>query len=141
MFRILLLLFLTVPVIELYILIQVGSLIGVIPTVSLVILTAVIGAALIRHQGLHTLTRVREKVENGTLPAQDLLEGLILMLSGLLLLTPGFVTDTLGFLCLIPALRSRLAAILLSRLSARQVHDSGAVIVEGEFWTDRDRLP
>jgi UPF0716 protein FxsA len=136
-----LLLFLTVPVLELYILIQVGSLIGAIPTISLVIFTAVLGAALIRRQGLHTLARVRDKVDRGTLPAQDMLEGLILMLAGLLLLTPGFVTDIMGFLCLIPALRTRLAAILLSRLSARQIHDPGVVIVEGEFWTDPDRLP
>lgn len=141
MFRLLLLLFITVPVVELYVLIQVGSVIGVVPTITLVIFTAVMGAALIRWQGLQTLLRVREKLDRRELPAQDMLEGLILMLAGIMLLTPGFITDCLGFLCLIPPLRSRLAAMLLARLSTRQAHDGGPVIVEGEYWTERDRLP
>lgn len=101
--------FLAIPVIELYLLIQVGSVIGVLPTIIVVILTAVIGAALVRQQGFATWQRLQSNMAQGIMPAQDLLEGLILLLGGLLLLTPGFFTDMLGFACLMPRVRAKMA--------------------------------
>ncbi|WP_297527734.1 FxsA family protein [Thiohalobacter sp.] len=104
-FTALLLVFLTVPLIEIYLLIKVGGVIGAWPTVLLVVLTAVVGAFLIRLQGLATLQRVQLAMMRGEVPALEMLEGAVLVICGALLLTPGFFTDTLGFLLLIPALR------------------------------------
>ncbi len=112
-FRYLLLLFLAVPLIEIYFLIKVGDIIGAWPTVLLVVGTAVLGVWLLRLQGLSTLYRVQSSLQRGELPATAMLEGLLLLLAGALLLTPGFVTDSFGFLLLIPPLRQRLAAYLL----------------------------
>jgi UPF0716 protein FxsA len=107
--------FLIVPIIEIYLLIQVGEEIGAGWTVFLVVATAVIGAALLRHQGLATLYEAQRKMAHGELPATALLEGVMLLLAGALLLTPGFFTDILGFLVLVPMFRKRLARFLLSR--------------------------
>jgi UPF0716 protein FxsA len=114
-FRYLFILFLTVPLIEIYFLIQVGDVIGAWPTVLLVVITAVLGVWLLRWQGLSTLTRVQTSLEHGELPAQAMLEGMLLLVAGALLLTPGFVTDTVGFLILVPPLRHRIAGWLLQR--------------------------
>jgi len=146
-FRWLLLAFLLVPMAEIYVLVQVGSLIGALPTVFAVVFTAVTGAALIRHQGLATLMRVRGELEQGHLPAEAVLEGVVLLVAGALLLTPGFVTDTVGFGLLIPALRRTVAVRLLLananvRMHARPGnanprHPDGAVI-EGEYRREND---
>ncbi|HID48381.1 MAG TPA: FxsA family protein [Chromatiales bacterium] len=114
-FRYLLLLFLLVPLIEIYFLIKVGDVIGAGWTVFLVVFTAVVGVWLLRVQGLGTLYRVQASLEQGELPATAMLEGMLLLVAGALLLTPGFVTDTIGFLLLVPPLRHRLAAWLLFR--------------------------
>ena len=114
-FRYLFLLFLTIPLVEIYFLIQVGEVIGAWPTVLLVVLTAILGVWLLRWQGLTTLTRVQASLQHGELPAQAMLEGLLLLLAGALLLTPGFVTDAFGFLILVPPLRHHLAGWLLQR--------------------------
>ncbi len=106
--------FLLVPLVEIYVLIQVGSAIGALPTVVLVVLTAVIGVSLLRSQGLRTWMRAQEQLARGVLPAGELLEGMMLMLAGAFLLTPGFVTDTLGFLLLVPAVRTKLIRHLMA---------------------------
>ncbi|MGI0117408.1 FxsA family protein [Zooshikella sp. RANM57] len=111
--RILLLLFIVVPVVEMLVLIKVGSWIGALPTVGLVLLTAVIGLNLLRQQGFSTLMRARSKLQTGTLPAQEMLEGIVLAVGGALLLTPGFVTDAFGFCCLLPMTRRAMIAALL----------------------------
>jgi len=108
-FQILLLLFLCVPILEIYLLIQVGSQVGAFYTVVLVVGTAVLGAALIRSQGLQTLEKIKSSSSRGELPAVPLIEGLLLLIAGALLLTPGFFTDALGFLVVIPILRQQLA--------------------------------
>lgn len=105
MLRALFLLFLIVPIIEIYLLIEVGSTIGAMPTVLLVVGTALLGAVLLRFQGIATLFRVQTALARGELPTVAMFEGVILLLSGALLLTPGFFTDTLGFIGLIPPLR------------------------------------
>ena len=138
MFKILFLLFLTVPLVEIYFLIQVGQEIGAFSTVLLCILTAALGAILLRIQGILTLLRAREKLQRGEIPADNLLEGLILLISGVLLLTPGFVTDVLGFLCLVPSLRSLLALGMLHRAFQEDLRRRN-IIVEGEFWEDDDQ--
>lgn len=115
----LLLLFIVVPLLEIWLLIKVGGRIGATPTIALVVLTAVIGVTLLRLQGLRTLTRANERLRAGEVPAQEMGEGLILALAGLMLLTPGFATDALGFACLIPPVRRRLLAPWLRGLQAR----------------------
>lgn len=107
MFRVLFLLFITIPLIEIYLLIQVGSVIGAPLTIALVVLTAVLGAFLLRFQGLMTLQRVQQALARGELPTVPMLEGAVLLVCGALLLTPGFFTDALGFLGLVPPLRRR----------------------------------
>lgn len=111
-----LLLFIILPIVEMTILIKVGTMIGALNTIGLVLLTAVIGAALLRQQGFATLLRANERLNSGELPAREVAEGLILAVGGALLLTPGFVTDTVGFLCLIPGTRHFLAAQALKKL-------------------------
>ena len=102
-----------VPIIEIYLLIQVGSALGAVPTILLIIFTAVLGAMLIRIQGFSTWQRLQATLANHEIPAIEILEGIILLISGALLLTPGFFTDTIGFICLIPGLRQRFAIHLL----------------------------
>ena len=118
MFPILALAFLIVPIVEIYLLIKVGQVIGAGWTVALVVLTAVIGVWLLRLQGLSTLLRARQKLEHDELPAQELLEGVCLVVAGALLLTPGFFTDTIGFLLLLPPSRRWLVRRLAERLVA-----------------------
>jgi UPF0716 protein FxsA len=115
LFQILFVAFLLIPIVEIYLLIKVGSIIGAFPTVFLVVFTAVLGAALLRRQGLATLRQAQETMGRGELPAVAVLEGVVLLISGALLLTPGFFTDTLGFLGLIPPLRRALVVKLLER--------------------------
>jgi UPF0716 protein FxsA len=108
-FPIVFLLFLLIPLVEIWFLIVVGGVVGALPTVALVVLTAVIGAALARHQGLATLQRLQATIARGEAPAIEMLEGVLLLVGALLLLTPGFFTDALGFICLIPVTRRALA--------------------------------
>jgi UPF0716 protein FxsA len=141
LFRVLFVLFLTVPLVELYVLIQVGGFIGPVMTVILCLLTAALGAALLRYQGLQTIARIQQKTNAGEMPAIDLLEGAILLFSGLLLLTPGFVTDIIGFLCLTPAIRTWAATGMLHKhfQGATKAGSHHTVIVEGEFWEEEGR--
>ncbi len=108
-------LFIVVPLVELYLIIEIGSMIGALWTVLLVVLTAVIGVSLLRIQGLSTLNRARNSMAMGTMPAMEMMEGMALAVGGALLITPGFITDTLGFLCLIPATRRAMIRYLMAR--------------------------
>ncbi len=103
--RFVFLVFVIVPIIEIFLLIQVGHVIGAFSTIAIVILTAAIGVRLLRQQGYQALQRAREKMSVGAVPAEEMVEGLFLAVGGALLLTPGFVTDALGFCCLVPSLR------------------------------------
>ncbi|MEM7291812.1 MAG: FxsA family protein [Pseudomonadota bacterium] len=109
------LLFIVMPIIEIAVLIEVGSKIGVFNTIGLVILTAIVGTMMLRNQGLSMLTRVREQMSANQVPAMEILEGMFLVIGGALLLTPGFVTDAIGFLCLIPVTRAFMARALINR--------------------------
>ena len=99
------LLFVVVPLIEIVLLINVGQAIGAWYTIGLVLLSAFIGVNMLRQQGLSTLLRARSRMDGGEIPAQEMIEGLILAVGGALLVTPGFVTDFIGFCCLIPVTR------------------------------------
>lgn len=103
-----LLLFITIPLVELYFLIQVGGEIGALPTIALSVLTALIGGTLVRLQGIGVLMRVRRTAESGGVPALELMDGVALLFAGFALLLPGFFTDAVGFLLLIPPVRHRL---------------------------------
>lgn len=109
-------LFIVLPVAEMAVLIKVGGIIGVLNTVGLILLTAIVGAWLLRQQGLATLLKANQRLNSGELPAKEVAEGLILAVGGALLLTPGFITDTVGFLCLIPGIRHMIAAQVLKRM-------------------------
>ncbi|MGO1500042.1 MAG: FxsA family protein [Marinobacter sp.] len=115
---ILLFVFIIMPIAEMAVLIQVGGMIGVVNTIGFVLLTAVIGAWLLRQQGMATLLRANQRLNTGELPAKEVAEGLILAVGGVLLITPGFITDTIGFLCLIPFTRYWLSALALKRMVA-----------------------
>lgn len=115
---ILLFVFIIMPIAEMAVLIQVGGMIGVFNTIGFVLLTAVLGAWLLRQQGMATLLKANQRLNSGELPAKEVAEGLILAVGGVLLITPGFITDTIGFLCLIPFTRYWLSALALKRMVA-----------------------
>ena len=133
--RLLLILFLVVPLAEIYVLIEVGSEVGAVATVALVVLTAVVGAVLMRAQGLATLLRARAAMAKGEVPALEMLEGAVILIAGALLLTPGFLTDAAGFACLIPPVRQRfvLAAAALRPAGPRRGRTDGRRTLEGEY--------
>ena len=110
-----LLLFLAIPLIEIYFMIELGSVLGAGFTVFMVVLTAVIGAALVRFQGFTTLARAQREMAQSRMPAVEALEGGMLLLAGAMLLLPGFFTDALGFLMLIPPLRQWLIRRFLAK--------------------------
>jgi len=122
MFSRLLLLFIVIPIIEIYLLLAVGQQIGALSTIGLIILTAIIGAAMLRKQSIAALQRFQNQLQQGEMPAQALLEGLILLVGGLLLLTPGFFTDAVGFICLIPWTRQWLALYFSRRVQMAAMH-------------------
>ncbi len=105
--------FLIIPTAEIYLLIQIGQVIGAGWTIFGVVATAVVGAWLIRIQGILTLHRGLETLRRKEVPAIELIEGLFLLICAALLITPGFVTDSIGFLCLITSVRRALAAVVL----------------------------
>lgn len=108
-------LFLVIPFIELWLLIKVGSAIGALLTILLLILSGMVGMFLLRHQGLATLARFQRDMQAGQRPAQSLLEGTLILLSGLLFIIPGFFTDIIGLVLLFPPTRYLLVKALLKR--------------------------
>ena len=118
MFPVITAIFLIVPIVEIYLLIQVGQVIGALWTVFLVVLTAVIGVWLLKIQGMSMLQRAQDKMHTGQMPAEEMLEGIGLVLAGAFLLTPGFFTDSLGFLLLFPPARIWLVHKLVVKMMA-----------------------
>jgi UPF0716 protein FxsA len=108
MFFRLFLLFTCVPLVELYILLQIGSVIGAANTILLVILTGVLGAFLAQREGIRTLRTIQSVMARGEMPGEPLLDALLILVAGFVLITPGILTDLLGFLLLIPATRLRI---------------------------------
>jgi UPF0716 protein FxsA len=147
------LLFIFVPLVEIYFLIKVGNVIGAFPTVLVVVSTAIAGAWLLKQQGLATLMRFQASTAQGRVPAQEMAEGLALAFGGALLLTPGFVTDIIGFLCLIPITRKGIIRWLMRRMKLKVMAGMDSMdaevretrssrTIEGDFVVkDKDRDP
>ena len=111
--------FVVVPLLEIFAFIEVGSAIGALPTLALIILTAVVGALLVRWQGVKVAMEARQSMARNEPPVAPVVHGVLLLFAGLLLVTPGFVTDTAGFLLLVPALRSLLVKRVWGWLEVR----------------------
>lgn len=124
-FPILLFAFIAVPIIEIALFIQVGGLLGFWPTMGLVLITAFVGASLVRSQGIMTLMSVQQRLNQGEIPAQQILEGVLLAVAGVLLLTPGFMTDLMGMLVLFPLTRAKLAQYLMTKVVVNSNFQSG----------------
>ncbi|HHW74961.1 MAG TPA: FxsA family protein [Firmicutes bacterium] len=105
------------PLLELWILIEIGKVIGSVPTIALVIVTALLGALMVRSQGFYILSEIRRDLERGVIPGEKLFGGLCVLLGGLLLMVPGLISDLSGFLLLIPLTRK-----LFKKLLRRYLH-------------------
>ena len=105
MFFKLFLAFTLVPFIEIYLLIKIGGQVGAFNTILIVILTGLLGASLARLEGIKTMTKVRESLNRGELPAEEMLDAMLIFVAGVVLLTPGFLTDLTGLALLVPKLR------------------------------------
>lgn len=134
-----LIVFIGVPLIEIYLLIEVGSAIGALPTVLAVMFTAVLGVTLIRIQGFSTLQKAQHSMAQGIPPAMEMFEGIMLLFAAICLLMPGFFTDTMGFILLVPPFRKFLAglligsAVLKSRFSNANSGFAGGDYFDGEY--------
>jgi UPF0716 protein FxsA len=115
---VLVVLFIVVPLLELYVIVQVAGSLGVLPTLALLLAVSVAGSWLVRREGLGILQRTREMLRQGELPTNEILNGLLVLLAGALLLTPGFVTDAVGLLLLFPPTRSAVRGTLRRRFTA-----------------------
>lgn len=140
----LLIIMLAIPTAEIFILIEIGGIIGTWPTIGLIVLTAVVGGAILRYQGLRTLQRAREQIARQQLPIMEIAEGATLAVAAVLLLTPGFFTDAIGALLLLPFLRRMVLFLVVSRLQGRMAHGfrtghaphqdpPGGPIIDGDF--------
>lgn len=116
---ILVVLFIVIPLIELFVILQVGGWIGVLPTIALVLLTGVLGAALASSQGRAVWGRFNEALSEGRMPGREIFDGAMVIFGGALLLTPGFITDILGILLLIPATRALFRRAMTSQVKRR----------------------
>jgi len=144
MLRILFILFILVPLLELWVLIEVGSGIGGLPTIALCLLTAALGGFLIRWQGMSTLIDAQKRMLHGEAPIEHGLHGLMIAFSGILLFIPGFITDAIGFLLLFPPFRR----LLIKRLipvqkigGARNASHANSDIIDAEIISHDKHIP
>lgn len=126
----LVILFIVVPIAELYVIIQVGEAIGVVPTLLLLLLDAILGSLLLRHQGRGAWRRFNEAIAQGRFPGKEVADGLLIVVGGTLLLAPGFITDIFGLLLLIPPTRAIARSVLkrftIGRFMVVDVGDVGS---------------
>jgi UPF0716 protein FxsA len=115
-------LLLAVPLAEIAVFVLIGGQIGVLATLGLVLVTAIAGAFLLRIQGFGVMQRIRQTMEANEIPGRDLVHGLMIMIAGILLMTPGFVTDALGFLLFVPAIRDMGWRFVRERIVVQTVH-------------------
>ena len=121
MFLFFFVIFFTLPIIEIYFLMAIGKSIGSLNTITLVMLTAILGAILVRSEGISTVLRIKRALRRNELPALELVEGGILIISAVLLLTPGFVTDSIGLFFLLPPTRRLSAEFAVAHIIAKNV--------------------
>ena len=134
---ILFILFAVLPVMEIYVLIKVGSHIGALNTIILMVVMGVVGSWLARMQGFLIVNKVQTSLNQGLMPAEELWDGMLILAGGILLVIPGFISDILGILCLIPWTRLLIKVFLKSRV--RQMMDSGEVVTMKSFQPGRKR--
>lgn len=149
----LLIAFLVVPIVEIYVIVKVGGLLGVLPTVAILLAVSVVGAAVVRHEGRRAWQALNQAVAHGQMPGRELADGALVLTGGALLLTPGFVTDAVGLVLVLPPLRPfvRRALFALARRRARIIAaraerpqdgapgpDRGQPVIRGEVIDDRD---
>ena len=129
--------FVALPLAEIYALIKVGSWLGVFPTIALLLLVSALGAVLVKREGLRVLRRMQEQVAAGNMPSNELLDAVCLLLAGVLLLVPGFVTDAVGLLLLLPPFRLVLRGYL-KRRNGRKIRVvatySGRIVNDGQVY-------
>ncbi len=114
-----------IAIIEIFLIIKIGGIIGFWATVGIVLLTGITGVTLLRHQGFQLLNQVQQRMQNNQMPATELLEGVALLMGGLMLVTPGFLTDIVGFCLLLPPSRKLLIALVSRQLKRTiQVHST-----------------
>jgi UPF0716 protein FxsA len=121
MLPLLLLLFIAIPLLELYVILQVGQAIGVLPTIAILVVDSLLGTVLMRSQGRRAWQRFNLAVSEGRVPAREAIDGVLVVFGGALLLTPGFVTDIFGGLLLIPFTRPLVRRVLVRRFAGRMV--------------------
>lgn len=124
MFPVIFLLFIIMPLLEIFVLIQVGSIIGGLNTILILVVTAVIGATLVRSQGMQAWQQAQQRMALGEMPGLQLAEGILIFVSGLMFVTPGLITDVFAILLLIPFIRQALARKIMSRMQV-QVNTGG----------------
>ena len=124
----LLFLFIAIPAIELILLIKLGGMIGLLPTLAIIFVTGALGATLARWQGQSVLRQIQTQMAQGQLPANALFDGVIILLAGALLLTPGFLTDIVGFLSLVPGVRNVFKRTIRKRIEESIQHGDAVVI-------------
>jgi UPF0716 protein FxsA len=128
-------LFILIPIIEISLFIEIGSIIGSFYTIMLIFITAIVGVFFVRQQGISTFQKLTSQLQNLETPVQTMFEGLVILISGILLITPGFFTDALGFLGLIPFTRiifiKLVASYILSRYGKQSNQNKNTI--EGEF--------
>ncbi|MEM7288937.1 MAG: FxsA family protein [Pseudomonadota bacterium] len=112
-------LLLFMPILEIAVFILIGGQIGVLTTLALILVTAVMGTILLRVQGLQTLNSIQKKTDAGEVPGEDMINGVMILIAGVLLLTPGFVTDSIGFLLFFPPFRKFLWSTIASKVVVR----------------------
>lgn len=143
------LIFVAVPIVEIGLFIQVGGILGLWPTLAIVILTALIGTTLMRAQGMAALQKMQSSLETGQNPADPIANGAFILVAGVLLLTPGFFTDSIGLALLIPKFRQLLIKAAASRIKANAtVFASGQsttqyasdTVLDGEFEVVEDNI-
>jgi UPF0716 protein FxsA len=115
----LLFLFILVPIAELYVIVQVGHVLGVVNTLALLLLVSFAGAWLMKREGLGALRRAQRQVDAGMVPGRELVDGALIVLAGALLLAPGFITDAVGLLLLLPPVRAGVRSFARHRLERR----------------------
>ena len=118
-------LFIVVPLVEIYVIVQVGHAIGVFNTIGLLLLVSFIGAWLTKHEGFIVLQRLRAQLDAGRVPTAELIDGVLVLAAGVLMLTPGFVTDAFGLLVLFPPTRALLRALLRRRFDVQVLGPGG----------------
>ena len=144
--------FVTMTLLEIYVIVSVGESIGGFSTILLVIITALIGSMLLKQQGWSTMAKAQNAMANGQTPAFEMLEGVVILISGVLLLTPGFITDTVGLLGLMPFSRAYFINKILSKNADKMFTQQNSAFmyksksvdkkdnknntIDGEFWED-----